>query len=214
MADGFARASGRPGITMAQIVGGLNLAAGLRDAHLAGSPVIAFTGGYDPMYRYRHDYQEAEDFDAFESVTKFNAYIDDVRRFPDLIRQAFRTATTGNPGPVHLRLRGKLGQIEEEAADLEVLAEEQFSRYPPFRPEPQPEHVRQVAKALAFALAAFAALASLALWVWLVRVMKRRHTIRKIFLLLVSVGGIASRCGRPVRRASSLRSSSPSSTTC
>src|SRR3989338_1163528 len=52
MADGFARASGRPGITMAQIVGGLNLAAGLRDAHLAGSPVIAFTGGYDPMYRY------------------------------------------------------------------------------------------------------------------------------------------------------------------
>ncbi|MBI4252027.1 MAG: thiamine pyrophosphate-binding protein, partial [Candidatus Tectomicrobia bacterium] len=61
MADGFARASGRPGITMAQIVGGLNLAAGLRDAHLAGSPVIAFTGGYDPLYRYRHDYQEAED---------------------------------------------------------------------------------------------------------------------------------------------------------
>lgn len=148
MADGFARASGQPGITMAQIVGGLNLAAGLRDAHLAGSPVIAFTGGYDPLYRYRHDYQEAEDFDAFEAVTKFNAYIDDVRRFPDLIRQAFRTATTGTPGPVHLRLRGKLGQLEEDVAELEVLAEEQFSHYPPFRPEPQLEHVRQVARVL------------------------------------------------------------------
>ena len=151
MADGFARASGRPGVTMAQIVGGLNLAAGLRDAYLAGSPVIAFTGGYDPMYRYRHDYQEAEDFDAFETVTKFNAYVDDVRRFPDLIRQAFRAATTGNPGPVHLRVRGKLGQIEEDTADLEVLAEPQFNRYPPFRPEPEVEHVRQVARVLASA---------------------------------------------------------------
>src|SRR5712691_6111230 len=44
MADGYARASGRPGICMAQVIGALNLAAGLRDAHLAHSPVIAFTG--------------------------------------------------------------------------------------------------------------------------------------------------------------------------
>src|SRR4051812_25886436 len=45
MADGYARASGKPGICMAQVVGALNLAAGLRDAYLAHSPVIAFTGG-------------------------------------------------------------------------------------------------------------------------------------------------------------------------
>ena len=148
MADGFARASGRPGITMAQMVGGLNLAAGLRDPYLAGSPVIAFTGGYDSLLRYRHDYQEAEDFDAFKVVTKFNAYVDDVRRFPDLIRQAFRSATTGTPGPVHLRFRGKLGQIDEETADLEVLTEEQFGHYPPFRPEPEMEHVTKAARLL------------------------------------------------------------------
>ena len=40
MADGYARASGRPGVCMAQIVGALNLCAGLRDAHLAHAPVI------------------------------------------------------------------------------------------------------------------------------------------------------------------------------
>src|SRR3989440_12574375 len=45
MADGYARASGKPGVCMAQVVGALNLAAGLRDAYLAHSPVIAFTGG-------------------------------------------------------------------------------------------------------------------------------------------------------------------------
>ena len=48
MADGYARASGKPGVCMAQVIGALNLAAGLRDAWLAHSPVIAFTGGRDP----------------------------------------------------------------------------------------------------------------------------------------------------------------------
>ena len=53
MADGYARASGRPGICMAQVVGAQNLAAGLRDAYLAHSPVIAFTGGRNPLTKYR-----------------------------------------------------------------------------------------------------------------------------------------------------------------
>ena len=42
MADGYARASGKPGICMAQVIGALNLAAGLRDAYLAHSPVHRF----------------------------------------------------------------------------------------------------------------------------------------------------------------------------
>src|SRR2546427_11930017 len=49
MADGYARACGRPGICMAQHVGALNLAAGLRDAFLAHSPGLAFTGGRRPQ---------------------------------------------------------------------------------------------------------------------------------------------------------------------
>ena len=51
MADGYARASGKPGICMAQVIGALNLAAGLRDAWLAHSPVIAFTGGREPQHQ-------------------------------------------------------------------------------------------------------------------------------------------------------------------
>src|SRR5213592_5125188 len=101
MADGYARACGRPGICMAQHVGALNLAAGLRDAYLAHSPVIAMTGGREPKSKYRKVYQEIDDMPAFEPVTKFNATVDDVARFPDMVRQAFRTAVTGCPGPVH-----------------------------------------------------------------------------------------------------------------
>jgi acetolactate synthase I/II/III large subunit len=136
MADGYARASGRPGICMAQVIGALNLAAGLRDAWLAHSPVIAMTGGREPRTKFRKVYQEIDDMPAFEPVTKFNATVDDVARFPDMVRQAFRTAVTGCPGPVHLQFRGNEGQIDLDEAEMEPLVEPQFARVPAFRPEP------------------------------------------------------------------------------
>ncbi len=141
MADGYARASGKPGICMAQVIGALNLAAGLRDAYLAHSPVIAITGGRDPKTKFRKVYQEVDDVPAFEPVTKFNATIDDIARAPDMLRQAFRVATTGAPGPVHLQFRGNEGQLDLDEAEMEPLVEPQFAQVPPFRPQPQAEHV-------------------------------------------------------------------------
>src|SRR6516165_590614 len=134
MADGYARASGKPGICMAQVIGALNLAAGLRDAFLAHSPVIAMTGGREPRTKFRKVYQEIDDMPAFEPVTKFNATVDDVSRIPDMVRQAFRVATSGTPGPVHLQFRGNEGQVDAEEAEMEPLCEPQFARVPPYRP--------------------------------------------------------------------------------
>jgi len=148
MADGYARASGKPGICMAQVIGALNLAAGLRDAWLAHSPVIAMTGGREAKTKFRKVYQEIDDMPAFEPVTKFNATVDDVSRFPDMVRQAFRTAVTGCPGPVHLQFRGNEGQIDVEEADMEPLVEAQFARVPAFRPEPDEASVRAALKIL------------------------------------------------------------------
>src|SRR3979490_439719 len=141
MADGYARASGRPGICMAQVIGALNLAAGLRDAHLAHSPVIAFTGGRDPKTKFRRVYQEVDDVPAFEPVTKFNATVDAVERFPDMVRQAFRVAVSGTPGPVHLQFRGNEGPEDDEQDEAEPLVEEQFARRPHVRPEPDEKSV-------------------------------------------------------------------------
>jgi acetolactate synthase I/II/III large subunit len=148
MADGYARASGKPGICMAQVIGALNLAAGLRDAWLAHSPVIAMTGGREPKTKFRKVYQEIDDMPTFEPVTKFNATVDDVARFPDMVRQAFRTAVTGCPGPVHLQFRGNEGQIDIEEADMEPLCEPQFARVPAFRPEPDEASLRAALKIL------------------------------------------------------------------
>jgi acetolactate synthase-1/2/3 large subunit len=148
MADGYARASGKPGVCMAQVIGALNLAAGLRDAYLAHSPVIAMTGGRDPATKFRKVYQEVDDVPAFEPVTKFNATVDDVARFPDMVRQAFRAAVSGTPGPVHLQFRGNEGQVDADEAEMDPLVEEQFCRVPPFRPAPEDAHVRAALAAL------------------------------------------------------------------
>src|SRR3954468_2521579 len=148
MADGYARASGRPGICAAQVIGALNLAAGLRDAWLAHSPVIAMTGGREPKSKFRKVYQEVDGVPACEPVTKFNATVDDVARFPDMVRQAFRAAVSGTPGPVHLQFRGNEGQIDQEEAEMEPLIEANFARVPPFRPEPDRESVQAAVKLL------------------------------------------------------------------
>jgi acetolactate synthase-1/2/3 large subunit len=148
MADGYARASGKPGICMAQVIGALNLAAGLRDAWLAHSPVIAMTGGREAKTKFRKVYQEIDDMPAFEPVTKFNATVDDVTRFPDMVRQAFRVATSGTPGPVHLQFRGNEGQIDLEEAEMEPLVEERFAQVPPFRPVPDTDSVLAALKLL------------------------------------------------------------------
>ncbi len=134
MADGYARASGRPGVCAAQVVGAHNLAAGLRDAYLAHSPVIAMTGGRDPHTKFRKVYQEVDDIPAFETVTKMNVTIDAVERIPDMSRQAFRVATTGSPGPVHLQFAGNEGQIDADEAEMDPFCEVQFASVPPFRP--------------------------------------------------------------------------------
>ncbi len=144
MADGYARVSGRPGVCAAQVVGALNLAAGLRDAQLAHSPVIALTGGRHPRWKYKRVYQEADDVPAFEQVTKFNATVDEVTRFPDMIRQAFRVATTGCPGPVHLQFQGNEGQIDAESGPMEPIVDARFSMVPPFRPSPEERDIEQL----------------------------------------------------------------------
>jgi acetolactate synthase-1/2/3 large subunit len=151
MADGYARAGRKPGICMGQAVGAGNLAAGLRDAYQACSPVIAISGGPQPDARYRYFYQVVEDFPMFTPVTKMNAMVPRPDRLPDLLRQAFRTATTGTPGPVHLELPGRLGEQVQGEGDFEVIVEEQFTRFPAHRIAPDP---REVEKALALLVAA------------------------------------------------------------
>ena len=114
MADGYARASNGPAVCMAQSVGAANLAAGLQDPFLGLSPVIAITGHRPLSHQYRNSYQEIEHSRPFSSTTKYSVTVDTVEQLPHLLRQAFREATSGAPGPVHLGLYGHPGRGSRE----------------------------------------------------------------------------------------------------
>ena len=150
MADGYARTANTVGVCMAQSVGAVNLAAGLQDAFLALSPVIAITGHRPLMHQHRNSYQEIDHMQPFSAVTKFSAVVDSVEQLPHLLRQAFREATSGATAPVHLDFQGIAGDfIADGEADLDVIIEESFSHRPAFRPEPEAERVREAAQVLA-----------------------------------------------------------------
>jgi acetolactate synthase-1/2/3 large subunit len=149
MADGYARVTRRPGVCLAQSVGAANQASGLQDSFLGRSPVMAISGRKNLTAQYRHAYQEILHGPMFDPVTKYNVNIDSVEQLPYLLRQAFREATSGAPGPVHLDLLGHQGEtVEEGEADLEILVEESFTHYPARRPEPESQYVREAARLL------------------------------------------------------------------
>ncbi|MCH2519293.1 MAG: thiamine pyrophosphate-binding protein [Dehalococcoidia bacterium] len=152
MADGYARASHKPGVCAAQNVGAANLAAGLQDPFLAGSPVLAITGRKPRLSQHRNSYQEVDHLRPFSAVTKYSVPVDSAEQLPFLLRQALREATSGAPGPVHLDLEGTSGNIVMEGeADLEVIIEENFTRVPAYRPEPEAAMVRAAAQVLSAA---------------------------------------------------------------
>ena len=149
MADGYARAKNAPGVCMAQSVGAANLAAGLQDAYLGHSPVIAFTGRKPPVQQYRRSYQEIDHNIMFDPVTKYNGRLDDLEQLPIMLRHAFKAVTTGAPQPAHIDVLGYEGNLTDEAeGEFDVVFEETFSRIPAFRPAPESRFLEQAAKAL------------------------------------------------------------------
>ena len=149
MADGYSRMSGRPGVCMAQAVGASNLAAGLKDAWLSCTPVVAITGGPVQGNAHRRRYQEINDFAMYTPLTKANLRVEQLSTLPEIIAHAFRVATAGRPGPVHIELAGHYGQVIEDAEDdiewpLDVIP----ARVPPHRPEPNAAEAAAVAHLL------------------------------------------------------------------
>lgn len=149
MADGYARARRAPGLCLCQSVGALNLAAGLQDAYLGQSPVIAISGREVHALQGRNPYQEVDHISPFSAVTKSTSYVAEPRQLTQILRQAFRTAVSGTPGPVHIDLEGRTGiPIAEREVDMEVAIDPLFSAYPPFRPEADIDSVRKAIQLL------------------------------------------------------------------
>lgn len=100
-ADGYARATGKTGVVFATSgPGATNLVTGIATAYLDSTPMVAITGNVATAFIGRDSFQEVDICGVTMPVTKHNFIVKDVNKLADTIREAFRYANSGRPGPV------------------------------------------------------------------------------------------------------------------
>lgn len=100
-ADGYARATGKPGVVIATSgPGATNLVTGIATAQMDSIPMVIITGNVAQRLIGTDAFQEADITGITMPITKHNFFVRDVKDLPRTIKEAFHIATTGRPGPV------------------------------------------------------------------------------------------------------------------
>ncbi|CAI4048296.1 acetolactate synthase catalytic subunit SKDI_13G2380 [Saccharomyces kudriavzevii IFO 1802] len=101
MAEGYARASGKPGVVLVTSgPGATNVVTPMADAFADGIPMVVFTGQVPTSAIGTDAFQEADVVGISRSCTKWNVMVKTVEELPLRINEAFEIATSGRPGPV------------------------------------------------------------------------------------------------------------------
>jgi acetolactate synthase-1/2/3 large subunit len=130
MADGYARASGRPGVCMATSgPGATNLVTGLATAMLDSIPLIAITGQVSSKVLGSDAFQEVDITGITLPVTKHNFLVTRAEDIAPAVREAFQIATSGRPGPV-------LIDITKDAQQGTAVFSFEAAKPAPARPHP------------------------------------------------------------------------------
>jgi acetolactate synthase I/II/III large subunit len=101
MAEGFAHATGRPGVAMVTSgPGATNIVTPICDAYMDSVPMVVITGQVATSSLGTDAFQEADITGITQGITKHNFLVTEAQDIPRVIREAFHIATTGRPGPV------------------------------------------------------------------------------------------------------------------
>lgn len=101
MADGYARATGRPGVVLVTSgPGATNTITGVMTAHMDSIPVVVISGQQIRSMIGKDAFQEADIFGITMPIVKHSYLVKDTNEIPRVIREAFHIASTGRPGPV------------------------------------------------------------------------------------------------------------------
>ena len=149
MAHGYAKVSGRPGICAATFgPGATNLITGLLEAQKSSIPVIAFIQEIPAAQRDRHASSEIDHVAAMSPFTKKVYRVDVPERCCEVVRRAFRMATSGRPGPVAVLCPADVMTMETEA---HTYCEPEYAFFPAQRPRPGRAEIDAAAHMLASA---------------------------------------------------------------
>lgn len=100
-ADGYARSTGKVGVCLATSgPGATNLVTGIATAYMDSIPMVAITGNVTRPLLGKDSFQEVDITGITLPITKHNFMVRDINELSDIIREAFRIAQEGRPGPV------------------------------------------------------------------------------------------------------------------
>lgn len=121
-ADGYARASGQVGVVMATSgPGATNLVTGIATAYLDSIPLVAITGNVPNSLIGRDSFQEVDITGITLPITKHNFIVKNIEDLADTIREAFKIAKSGRPGPVLVDIPKDVQQSRFEYTPHEVV---------------------------------------------------------------------------------------------
>jgi acetolactate synthase-1/2/3 large subunit len=128
MADGYARASGRVGVAMATSgPGATNMVTGIATAMLDSIPIVCITGNVSSKVLGSDAFQEVDITGITMPVTKHNYLVTRAEDIAQVVRDAFRVATSGRPGPVLVDITK---DAQQATADFDFAAAEPKSSHP------------------------------------------------------------------------------------
>lgn len=105
MADGYARATGRPGVVLVTSgPGATNTVTGILTAHMDSIPMIVLTGQTISPMLGKDAFQEADIFGITMPVVKHSYLVRNTNDIPRIVKESFHITNTGRPGPVHIDL--------------------------------------------------------------------------------------------------------------
>ena len=134
MADAYARLSHRPGICECPSgAGPLYAIPGIAEANASSIPVILITSDIPLSGEGKQTITELNCEKLFESVTKWSCLVKHVGKIPETLRRAFRIATTGRPGAVHLAFPIETQRDEFPGSSDDLYAEDECTSYPAYR---------------------------------------------------------------------------------
>jgi acetolactate synthase-1/2/3 large subunit len=114
-AEGYARATGKPGVCMATSgPGATNLVTGIADAYMDSIPLVAITGQVPQHMIGKGAFQETDFFGLTLPIVKHSYLVTDVNEIPRVVKEAFYIARTGRPGPVVIDVPKNIQQAKTQ----------------------------------------------------------------------------------------------------
>ncbi len=148
MADTYARLTGKVGVCEGPSGGGATyILPAVAEANESSVAMLAVTTDISVSSRGKYTLTELDQKALFKPVTKWNAVIDRAVDIPSIVRRAFREATSGRPGAVHLGLPYDVQKDPVDEADM--WGEPAHGTYPSHRVAPDPADIERAARALA-----------------------------------------------------------------